>query len=170
MVRITILAWWISYDRPYEALIAAFARINPHLTSLHQEAQARVAWRCRLACPWRCPRQILIPMIAPSANGRRARALVPGSDRTLSRRGLWRCLSDLESCRCRIWRPSRMDYDDPELLTIGETVPLGEVFHLDWGIDAGAGPQRFALSIVPPKAFPKDGLVHTRGTPLSYHP
>ena len=55
-----------------------------------------------------------------------------------------------------------MDYYDPELLAIGETVPLGEVFHLDWGIDAGAGPQRFVLYIVPPKAFPKDGTVHTR--------
>ena len=39
-----------------------------------------------------------------------------------------------------------MDYYDPALLAFGDTFPLGEAFHLDWGIDAGAGPQRFALS------------------------
>jgi len=55
-----------------------------------------------------------------------------------------------------------MDYYDPELLAFGETFPLGEAFHLDWGIDAGAGPQRFVLYMVPPKAYLKDGTSHTR--------
>ena len=55
-----------------------------------------------------------------------------------------------------------MDYYDPELLAFGETFPLGEAFRLDWGIDAGAGPQHFALYIIPPKEFPKDGTSHTR--------
>jgi hypothetical protein len=55
-----------------------------------------------------------------------------------------------------------MDYYDPELLAFGDTFPLGEAFHLDWGIDAGAGPQRFVLYMVPPKAYLKDGSAHTR--------
>ena len=47
-----------------------------------------------------------------------------------------------------------MDYYDPKLLAYGETFPLEEAFHLDWGVDAGAGPQRFALYIIPPKVYP----------------
>jgi PAS domain-containing protein len=57
-----------------------------------------------------------------------------------------------------------MDYYDPELLAFGETFPLGEAFHLDWGIDAGAGPQRLALYMVPPKAYLQDGTSHTRAS------
>ena len=49
-----------------------------------------------------------------------------------------------------------MDYYDPELLAFGETFPLGEAFHIDWGIDAGAGPQRLVLYMVPPKEYRKD--------------
>jgi hypothetical protein len=55
-----------------------------------------------------------------------------------------------------------MDYYDPALLAFGDTFPLGEAFHLDWGIDAGAGPQRFALYMVPPKVYLQDGTSHTR--------
>jgi hypothetical protein len=56
-----------------------------------------------------------------------------------------------------------MDYYDPELLAFGnETFPLGEAFHVDWGIDAGAGPQRLVLYMVPPKEYRKDGTSHTR--------
>ncbi len=50
-----------------------------------------------------------------------------------------------------------MDYYDPELLAYGDTFPLEEAFRLEWGVDAGAGPQRFALHVIPPKVFPKDG-------------
>ena len=50
-----------------------------------------------------------------------------------------------------------MDYYDPELLAYGDTFPLEEAFRLEWGVDAGAGPQRFALYVIPPKVFPKDG-------------
>src|SRR5262249_1556979 len=55
-----------------------------------------------------------------------------------------------------------MDYYDPELLAFGETVPIGKDFHLYWGSDAGAGPQRFALYMVPPKEYRKDGTSHTQ--------
>jgi hypothetical protein len=49
-----------------------------------------------------------------------------------------------------------MDYYDPKLLAYGETFPLEEAFHLDWGVDAGAGPQRFALYIIPPNTTSLD--------------
>ena len=47
-------------------------------------------------------------------------------------------------------------------LQVGLAFPLGEAFHLIWGIDAGAGPQRFVLYMVPPKAYLQDGTSHTR--------
>jgi hypothetical protein len=50
-----------------------------------------------------------------------------------------------------------MDYYDPELLAYGDTFPIEEAFRLEWGVDAGAGPHRFALYVIPPKVFPKDG-------------
>src|SRR5207249_405092 len=50
-----------------------------------------------------------------------------------------------------------MDYYDSGLLAYGDTFPLEEAFRLAWGVDAGAGPHRFALFVIPPKVFPKDG-------------
>jgi hypothetical protein len=44
-----------------------------------------------------------------------------------------------------------MDYYDPDLLAYDGEFPLEEAFRIDWGVDAGAGPQRFALYIIPPK-------------------
>ena len=55
-----------------------------------------------------------------------------------------------------------MDYCDPELLAFDDTFPLEEAFRLEWGVDAGGGPQRFALYIVPPKEYPKEGPPLTR--------
>lgn len=55
-----------------------------------------------------------------------------------------------------------MDYYAPGLLAYGDTFPLEEAFRLEWGVDAGAGPQRFALYVIPPKVFPKDGALAMR--------
>jgi hypothetical protein len=47
-----------------------------------------------------------------------------------------------------------MDHYDYGLLAYGDTFPLEEAFRLEWGVDAGAGPQRFALYFIPPKEAP----------------
>jgi hypothetical protein len=44
-----------------------------------------------------------------------------------------------------------MDYYDPDLLAYDGEFPIEEAFRIDWGVDAGAGPQRFKLYIIPPK-------------------
>jgi len=44
-----------------------------------------------------------------------------------------------------------MDYYAPELLPTDQELPLDECFHVDWGIDAGHGPRRFALYVIPPR-------------------
>jgi hypothetical protein len=50
-----------------------------------------------------------------------------------------------------------MDYYDPDLLAYDEDFPLEEAFRVDWGVDAGNAPRRFALYIIPPRAFPVKG-------------
>ena len=47
-----------------------------------------------------------------------------------------------------------MDYYDPMILAVGNSFPLEEAFRVDLAIDAGAGPRRFVLHIVPPRVFP----------------
>src|SRR5439155_1053687 len=42
------------------------------------------------------------------------------------------------------------DYDFG-LVAADADLPLDECFHIDWGIDAGHGPRRFALYVVPPR-------------------
>jgi hypothetical protein len=49
-----------------------------------------------------------------------------------------------------------MDYFDPELLVRG-AVPASEVFRVVWGVDGGAGAERFALEMVPPTTLPQRG-------------
>jgi hypothetical protein len=50
-----------------------------------------------------------------------------------------------------------MDYYDPDLLAYDGEFPLQEAFRIDWGVDAGAGPRRFKLYIIPPRVFPEHG-------------
>src|SRR6185369_10583148 len=45
-----------------------------------------------------------------------------------------------------------MDYPAPELVVPHTELPHEECFHLDAGIDAGAGPRRIVLYFVPPPA------------------
>jgi len=148
------------YDRPYEALTEAFTRINPRLAGMHQEAR-HVVVALPPGTPLEMPEADIDPHDRSLSDWPKARAFVPGLTApspdvvfgdvylTWNRAGVY--LATIT-----------MDYYDPELLTFGNTFPLGEAFHLDWGIDAGAGPQRFVLYMVPPKAYLKDGTSHTR--------
>lgn len=130
-------------DRPYEALTEAFSRINPRLAAIHQEAG-----QLSLAAPASTSLEIPEADIDPGDRSLREwpkeRAFVPGltapspevvfGDVYLAWNHAGLYLATIS-----------MDYYDPELLAFGDTFPLGEAFHLDWGVDAGAGPQRFAL-------------------------
>jgi hypothetical protein len=50
-----------------------------------------------------------------------------------------------------------MDYYDPDLLAYDGEFPLQEAFQVDWGIDAGGGPHRFKLYMIPPRVVPERG-------------
>jgi hypothetical protein len=55
-----------------------------------------------------------------------------------------------------------MDYYDPDLLAYSDEFPLQEAFRVDWGVDAGAGPRRFRLYIIPPRVLPERGTTLMR--------
>jgi hypothetical protein len=148
------------HDRPYDTLVEAFSRVNPTLAEVHRHGP---------------PSQIIAPahqaeipaaQINPRDNSLaewpKEQALLPGLSAPApeivfgdfymawSQAGLY--LATIS-----------MDYYDPLLLAFdGDTVPLEETFRIDWGVDAGTGPQRFALYIVPPKVYSESGPPRTR--------
>jgi hypothetical protein len=141
-------------DRPYERLVEAFSRVNPDLPSLHQETPHTT--RSVRDGPWQIPRavidvrdrslgewpkeQALIgPLVAPDPE-------IPFGDLYMA------------------WNPDgldlaviAMDYYDPDLLAYEGEFPLQEAFRVDWGVDAGGGPRRFKLYIIPPRVFAEHG-------------
>jgi len=141
-------------DRPYEALVDAFSRVNPSLADMHQQTRslsslapdtepvipgAPIDARDHSLAEWPKDRALVPRLIAPAPE-------VVFGDFYLA------------------WNPSGlhlamigMDYYDPDLLAYDGDFPLEEAFHVDWGVDAGAGPRRFALYIIPPRVFPASG-------------
>src|SRR5262249_52538229 len=141
-------------DRPYEALVAAFSRANPSLTAIHHEARpvypAVPAGRLEIPAAdidlhdhslrdWPKEQALIRGLVAPSPE-------IVFGDVYVAWNSAGLYLATIS-----------MDYYDAELLAYGDTFPLEEAFHLAWGVDAGAGPQRFTLYVIPPKVFPKDG-------------
>ena len=144
-------------DRPYGRLVAALGRVNPRLAAFHRAARV-VSPRPRAELPeapidphdhslaeWPKERA-LVALRAPAPE-------VPFGDLYVawSREGL--SLAAIA-----------MDYYAPELLPADQELPLDECFHVDWGIDAGHGPRRFALYVIPPRVRSADGdyVMHAR--------
>ncbi len=141
-------------DRPYEGLVEAFSRVNPNLAEVHQQRaetavrapeglwqipEAAIDARDSSLGEWPKEQALLAPLIAPDPE-------IPFGDFYVS------------------WSPSglhlamiAMDYYDPDLLAYGDEFPLQEAFRVDWGVDAGAGPRRFRLYIIPPRVFTESG-------------
>jgi hypothetical protein len=139
-------------DRPYEALVEAFSHVNPRLADLHQAAQpapsappgtppeipaADINPRDRSLGEWPKERAFVAGLVAPPPE-------VVFGDWYLAWNQTGLYLATIS-----------MDHYDYGLLAYGDTFPLEEAFRLEWGVDAGAGPQRFALYLIPPKELPK---------------
>ena len=141
-------------DRPYERLVEAFSRVNPDLPALHEQMpdttlpvhdgpwqipRAVIDVRDRSLGEWPKEQALIGPLIAPDPE-------IPFGDLYVA------------------WNPDglhlaviAMDYYDPDLLAYDGEFPLQEAFRVDWGVDAGGGPRRFKLYIVPPRVFPERG-------------
>jgi hypothetical protein len=147
------------HDRRYEELVQAFSRINPRLEDFHNQLHDTA--QLNREDPWQIPhaaidardsslgewpkeQALLAPLIAP-------RPEIPFGDFYVS----W-------SSSGLHFAMIAMDYYDPDLLAYGDEFPLQEAFRVDWGVDAGAGPRRFRLYIIPPRVFPESGTTLMR--------
>jgi hypothetical protein len=142
-------------DRPYEALVEAFSRVNPRLAEMHQQArlstpsaieakpeipEANIDARDRSLAEWPKERALVPSLVAPAPE------IVFGDFYVAwNATGLHLAMIG-------------MDYYDPILLAYDDQFPLDEAFRVDWGVDAGAGPRRFTLYIIPPRVFPESGM------------
>lgn len=135
-------------DRPYETLVEASRDINLRVADIHQQARptprhpphgplqlpkAAIDARDHSLAEWPKEQALIAPVVTPEPEI---------------------AFGDLYVA----WNASglhlgviAMDYYDPDLLAYDGEFPLEEAFRIDWGVDAGAGPQRFALYIIPPK-------------------
>ena len=147
-------------DRPYEALVDAFSRVNPTLVDLHRHGRSSPS--LPLETPVEIPQADIDVRDLSHAEWPKAQAFLPGftapapeivfGDFYLAWNQAGLYLATIS-----------MDYYDPLFLAFdGDTIPIEEIFRIDWGVDAGAGPHRFALYIVPPKVYSASGPPRTR--------
>jgi hypothetical protein len=135
-------------DRPYKRLVVALSRMNARLADIHQQARpaprnspqaplqipkAAIDARDRSLAEWPKEQALIAPVVAPAPE-------IAFGDLYVA----W----DANGLHLGV---IAMDYYDPDLLAYDGEFPLEEAFRIDWGVDAGAGPQRFALYIIPPK-------------------
>jgi hypothetical protein len=146
--------------RPYEELVTALTAANRSVAGVHQ--------RVSPPTPVKQAAGIQIPEAEIDAGPMRLtqwpkdQALVKG----LSASSSDVVFGDLFLA----WSPQglhlatiSMDHYDPHLLAYDGEFPRSEAFRIDFGVDAGAGPRRFAFFVIPPKESPtKDGVVRMR--------
>ena len=142
-------------DRPYEELIATLTSANHDLAAIHRNAGAVAASndnRSGIRIPeadidtsspslarWPKERALLMGMTAPKPE-------VTFGDYFLAWNAPGLSLAT-----------DSMDYYDAHLIQYGTTFPASEAFRIDFGVDAGAGPRRFAFLLIPPKGFYRKG-------------
>jgi hypothetical protein len=145
-------------NRPYRRLVAALAAANRAFPARHAAArglpraslrdfavpEAAIDPAHRSLADWPKPASLLPPLHAPRgpAFGEAYLAWTAG--------GL--ALAHIGQ-----------DYYDPELLAYDGAYPESEAYQLEFDVDAGAGPRRFRLSLVP---WAKDAAAHTMGVRL----
>jgi len=133
-------------DRPYGRLVTALGEVNARLAALHRDARPAPPPRAEL------PEASIDPRDRSLADWPKERALV-----ALEAPAPEVVFGDLYAAWDReglSLAAIAMDYYAPELLAADQDLPLAECFHVDWGIDAGHGPRRFTLYVVPPRVVP----------------
>jgi len=152
---------------PYEELVAALTAANRSLAEVHQNASQSASQSASPRTPVKEAARIEIPEADIDAGTLslrqwpKDRALVKG----LSALSPEVVFGDLFLA----WSPQglhlatiSMDNYDAHLLAYDGAFPRGEAFRIDVGVDAGAGPRRFALFFIPPKVFRRKSGVMMR--------
>jgi hypothetical protein len=139
-------------DQPYAQLIEAFARTNPALPEIHQEATAM---------PRQNPHAIALPQASidvakPSLIDwpKRASLLPPlkPAPGDVAFGEVYLSWSD----RGLAFATIGQDYYDLDVLAYAGDFPLSEAYRVELDADAGAGPRRFTLYFIPPKGKTRD--------------
>jgi hypothetical protein len=149
-------------DRPYEQLVEALRHVHLGVADIHQESRpadrhppntplhlphAAIDVRDRSLAEWPKEQALITPLIASEPE-------IVFGDLYVA----W----DASGLHLAV---IAMDYYDPDLLAYEGEFPREDAFRIDWGVDAGAGPQHFRLYIVPPK-LSTDQINTTMGSVL----
>ncbi len=140
------------HDQPYEPLVAALAAADRRLPAIHAAAhpldrqplasfvlpQANIDPAHHSLVDWPKPASLL-PALKPSPG----EVAFGEAYLSWSERGL--ALATIGQ-----------DYYDLDLLAYDGAFPLGEAYHLELDVDAGAGSRRFTLYFIPPRTKVKD--------------
>ena len=143
------------HDRPYGRLVAALGDANRALPKLHEAAvplpratpstysvpYVRIDPTHRSLVDWPKPATLLPPLRAAAGEVAFGEAYLAWSDDGIA-------LATIGQ-----------DYYDPELLAYDGAYPLREAYHVEFDLDAGAGPRRFTLYFVPPPRTAKHAPV-----------
>jgi len=143
------------YDRPYEELVEGFGQIHPRLADIHREARPTLP--VQPGAPREIPEAMIDPRDGSLGEWPKEAAFVQGLVAPPSEVVFGDFYLAWDRSGLHLATIS-MDYYDPLLLAYGETFPLVEAFRIDWGVDTGAGPRRFALYVIPPKVFSETGV------------
>ncbi len=130
-------------DRPYEHLTAALGSANRALPKLHERA------RPFAPVHFAVPEATIDPAHRSLVDFPKPAALLPplkSDDGDVPFGEAYLAWSDAGIALAHIGQ----DYYDPDLLAYDGTFPLGEAYRLELGLDAGAGPRRFTIYVVPP--------------------
>jgi hypothetical protein len=146
-------------NRPYEQLVAAFSRVNPQLYDIHKNALSLHSQPTGLSAQIRYadinpkdhslrewPKEYTHPARFTASE---SEVIFGDAHLAWNQRGLYLAIIG-------------MDYYDPMLLAYGGDFPREEAFRIDWGVDTGSGPRRFALFISPPRVHPEKGSLQMR--------
>jgi hypothetical protein len=139
-------------DRPYEELLGALGAANTQLAAIHAEAPGPCC--SAPAAAMTIPRAAIDPRDRSLAEWPKERSVVPGLEASPGEVPFGDLYLAWSAAGLHL-AVIGMDYYDPALLAYGDVFPRGEAFRVDWGVDAGAGARRFALSVIPPKVFPE---------------
>ena len=133
------------FDEPYEKLIAALSKANREAAAAHAKPgpgplraraslpKAQIRLDDGVLTDWPKARSLLPPLIPQPGEIAFGEAYAAWSDE-----GLQLALIG-------------MDYYDLDLLAYGDEYPGSEAFRLDLGVDAGDGPRRFRIHVIPPR-------------------
>jgi hypothetical protein len=139
-------------DRPYEALVADLGAANRALPRLH--AAAAPLHRQRLA-GFTVPRAEIDPAHASLIDWPKPHSLLPALKPTPGEVAFGEAYLSWSEAGLALATIGQ-DYYDLELLAYDGDFPLSEAYRLELDVDAGAGPKRFTLYFIPPRAQGKE--------------